>query len=139
VIARVQPLGRHALRQREGTGESSIRHLLSEAVPVLLPLLRFALAREGELVVLHDEFDLCRIDPREVYSDAEAVPIDVTGDLRDIRCGRCGSRYSALFLAAQEVAKHLIEVTGGIEDADGERPSRQSFHHFWLLPFAQSC
>ena len=84
MIVRLQSLCRHSLRQREGTGESSILHLLSEAVPVLLLLLRFALALEGELVILHYEFDLLRIDPREVRSDTEAVPIDVTCDLQDI-------------------------------------------------------
>ena len=53
MITRLQLLCHYSLRQRESASESSILHLLSEAVPVLLLLLRFALALEGELVILH--------------------------------------------------------------------------------------
>ena len=38
-------------------------------------------------------------------------------------------RYSVLFPVSQKATKDLVEITGGIEDAEGDRRSRKSFHH----------
>src|SRR5438034_5100618 len=112
MIARLELLGLHALRQYEGTGESSILYLLIEVVPVLLLLLRLALALEGELVVVHRELNLFGIDPREVGFDADGVPVQVTVDLRDIPCRHRAPRHAGPVPAAE--AEELIYITGGI-------------------------
>src|SRR5437763_12501500 len=137
MIARLELLGLHTLRQYEGTGESSILYLLMEVVPVLLLLLPPALALEGGLVVGHRELNLFGIDPGDVRFDADGVPVQVTVDLRDISCRHRAPRHAGPVPAAE--AEELIYIAGGIEGAEGDVPSGQCFHHFALLPFAQLC
>ena len=83
----------------------------------------FALTREGELVLLHREVDLRRLDPGEVDLDTERAPVHVTGDLRDIAWRSRALQQAGVFPVTKEGKKEFIHgVVTHLGAAEGKVP-----------------